>query len=260
MPVSPARNSDSTRPLPNTTQSPGVLARVVLVRDATAPAEILYGHVSTGTLLSDRATCYDGWNQIGLYEVSHAAVESCLTQGYIDMGIQSGSTRCSGEAYGYTGPTDLKAFLLVTFTTETQFCDLCALDARLASFPSRTSEQETVRLTALHPGDIQPESVMAYLDLNGALSTPSTCENWAMVIRSWLPSRFGRPRRSRRRGCHVSPHWLWTRSETTTPRVSTAGFSPHTRRGQSTLNPTIAPLSPLRGGPRSTEATPFAGC
>jgi hypothetical protein len=142
-------------------------ATVVLIKDVMPSAETLCSYIWSGTRISDRATCHDGWNQIPLYVLSRAAVESCLTQGYIDMGI-GGGVFVNGRASGYDAPSDLKAYLNVKFSSPTEFTDLTALGASLSSFPCRSAERETVSFTVLRSGVPPPGSVMAYLNVDSA--------------------------------------------------------------------------------------------
>jgi len=96
-------------------------------------------------------------------------VESCLTQGYIDMGINGGQGYYAwADAYGYADPSDLKAYLCVTLTSATEFSDMAALGVHLGSFPCRAAEQETVSFTASCSGEPPPGSAMAYLSVDGA--------------------------------------------------------------------------------------------
>jgi hypothetical protein len=100
----------------------GICIRAVLVQDVNASAAELYQYVGSGPAISDLFTppsesC--GWISLALYGLANAAVESCLTQGYIDVGIQRGACPINtyGGAYGYTAPTDLKAYLQINYNS-----------------------------------------------------------------------------------------------------------------------------------------------
>jgi hypothetical protein len=101
----------------------GVHVQTMMIENVEASAETLMGYFYSGVHISDMVTPEFGWNSIPLYPQAAAAVESCLTQNYIDMGIWGSILNGLGEAYGYTGPPDLIAYLRVG-------CDSLVYDAR----------------------------------------------------------------------------------------------------------------------------------
>jgi hypothetical protein len=149
----------------------GLQMRARLVQDANASAWDLYGYVVSGTAISDwfyPPNGWCGWLSLPLYGLANAAVESCLTQGYIDIGIQSYAPYSSvGSAYGYTAPSNLKAHLRISFTSPSVVGNMVALDCHLSAFPCRTNEAETVSFRASFQGDTLLESAFAYLNVDG---------------------------------------------------------------------------------------------
>jgi hypothetical protein len=137
-----------------------------LVRNVEEPAETLYNDITSGTPISDWDTCYDGWDVIALDSGGCAAVESCLAQGYIDLGL--GWKEYLGNAYGYDAPSDLKAYLRIDFTSSLDICDMVAQDAYLSTFPCRATEAETVSFRVACQGENSSANVTAFLDLDGA--------------------------------------------------------------------------------------------
>lgn len=139
---------------------------VKLIPDALAGAQALFNSIYNGLAVSDPYPCPSGWSSIPLNDTACAAVESCLVQGHIDMGL-SAQFPLVGSSYGYTAPSDLKAYLLVSFSSTAEFCDVSALSGYLATFPCRVGEAETVSFRVSCEGESSPGSVTAYLDING---------------------------------------------------------------------------------------------